>query len=71
MAKGGFMTDQTRLDRLNQGLDKLNIGGKLYIEHLTSRLLQGKAQNSVVCPVKTVRIGTKTTSAAKFCETLV
>ena len=33
------MSDQTRIDRLNQGLDKLNAGGKQYIERLTSRLL--------------------------------
>ncbi|MHC6204664.1 hypothetical protein ACYULU_15905 [Breznakiellaceae bacterium SP9] len=33
------MADQARLDRLNQGLDKLNTEGKQYIERLTSRLL--------------------------------
>jgi hypothetical protein len=34
------MADQTRLDRLHQGLGRLDAGGKLYIERLTSRLLQ-------------------------------
>ncbi|GHU07380.1 hypothetical protein FACS1894151_01620 [Spirochaetia bacterium] len=35
------MADQTRLDRLNQGMDKLDTRSKQYIERLTSRLLHG------------------------------
>ncbi|GHV96399.1 hypothetical protein AGMMS50293_27190 [Spirochaetia bacterium] len=50
------MADQTRLDRLNQGLAKLNIEEKQYIARLTSRLLQGKAPDSTTGLEKTSKI---------------
>ena len=60
IGKEGAMKSETRLDRLNQGLDRLDTGGKLYIERLTSRLFRDNASDRPIGPEKIAKTAIKT-----------